>query len=79
MPCATRLGKKVSQFLEVPDVKKHRLALSEIVLNGSPPKISENDSTEQKDHAAANSGSPAVRVFRQGETITYKFLIIPDL
>lgn len=64
-----------SQFLEVPDAKKHRLALSGIIVNRASKKMVEEDTTEPKDYAVGGSGSPAQRVFRQGETITYKFLI----
>lgn len=50
-----------SQFIEIPDVNRGRLALSSITLG-----------TE-----AGNGvdGSPAVRVFRPGETLDYRYLI----
>jgi hypothetical protein len=65
-----------SQFIEVPDVRKHHLALSGIVLNGARPKISDRSTTEpQEEYSVASSGSPAVRVFRPGQTIAYSFVI----
>jgi VWFA-related protein len=65
-----------SQFLEVPDVGKHRLALSGIVLNGVRSKISASSTTgPEENYSLASSGSPAVRVFRPGQTITYSYVI----
>ncbi|HUJ21616.1 MAG TPA: hypothetical protein VLX58_08860, partial [Bryobacteraceae bacterium] len=65
-----------SQFLEVPDVRKHHLALSGIIVNSASAKTTEDGRIElQEDYAVGGSGSPALRVFRQGETISYRFLI----
>jgi hypothetical protein len=65
-----------SQFIAVPDVRKHHLALSGIVLSGVRPKSSDRSTAElHENYSVAGSGSPAVRVFRPGQTITYSYVI----
>lgn len=65
-----------SQFVEVPDVTKHQLALSGIVLNGAPPATSGASAAGQQENLAiAYSGSPAVRVFQRGQMVRYAYTI----
>ena len=65
-----------SQFIEVPDIRKHRLVLSGILLDEARPKTSvRNTAGTQEDYSIASSGSPAVRVFRLGQTIAYSYAI----
>jgi hypothetical protein len=65
-----------SQFIEVPDIRKHRLALSGIVLDEARPKTPDTNAAGAKeDYSIASSGSPAVRVFRTGQTIKYSYAI----
>ena len=73
---ASEKAGSASQFIDVPDVRKHRLALSGIVLNGVLPKTSDRSAAEPQDnYSVAGSASPAVRVFRPGQTITYSYVI----
>jgi len=65
-----------SQFVEVPDVRQHRLALSGIILNGARPKDSGAVAGQpEEQYGIAGAGTPAVRVFRPGETIRYAYVI----
>jgi hypothetical protein len=65
-----------SQFIEVPDLKKHHLALSGILLNGVQPNASaKTTANPQENSALASEGSPAVRIFRPGAIVSYKCLI----
>jgi VWFA-related protein len=65
-----------SQFMEIPDVRKHRLTLSGIVLKGVPRKASGKTTAEPPENAAlASEGSPAVRIFQPGAIISYECLI----
>jgi hypothetical protein len=52
------------QFIEVPDVKGGRLALSGIVLTTDPPSADDPN------------GSPAVRIFKQGSTLAYAYEVL---
>jgi VWFA-related protein len=58
-----RLGSAM-QFVEIPDVKGGRLALSGIVL------------TRDTRPADDTEGSPAVRIFRQGHTLAYAYEVL---
>jgi len=60
-----------SQFVDVPDMKKHRLELSGIFL--SVP--SDQAPTDQTDRNFDPANSAAVRHFRQGESMRYSFVI----
>jgi VWFA-related protein len=60
---STKLGSAM-QFIEVPDVKSGRMALSGIILS--------SDSSSSEDLR----GTPAVRVFRPGETFSYAYEIL---
>jgi hypothetical protein len=65
-----------SQFIDVPDVSKHQLALSGILLTGVDPKIPGERAAEPRgNYGVAGSGSPAVRIFRPGQTVTYSYVI----
>jgi len=52
------------QFVEVPDVKSGRLALSGIVITADPPVPDDPD------------GTPAVRIFRSGGAFSYAYEIL---
>jgi len=66
-----------SQFIEVPDMTKHHLALSGIVLNGGPPATSGTTMTRQQAEnlAIAYSSSPAVRTFHRGQQVRFTYTI----
>jgi VWFA-related protein len=68
-----------SQFIEVPDVEKGRLALSGIVLRNEPPHAAapaNSDHTEGHQEEADPQGTPAVRIFKPGTAITYGYQIL---
>jgi len=66
-----------SQFVEVPDLKKHRLELSGVFLNGASTQNSGTaGSAEQGTVSNVDPAtSAAVRKFRAGQTIRYSFVI----
>lgn len=75
-----------SQYVEVPDVKKGRLALSGIVIKSDDAKLAARpaasvpapEATPADGPAPPTSdpqGSPAVRRFRRGSTVDYGFYI----
>jgi VWFA-related protein len=78
-----RIG-SASQFIEVPDLKKNRLALSSLVLRGTNPNA-RGGSNAAVGAAAQTTGegleqgnaqaSPAVRHFRLGMLLNYGFYI----
>jgi VWFA-related protein len=74
-----RIG-SASQFIEVPDVKKDRLALSGLILRGYASRNTQpnadNPSADQEgiDKGAAEA-SPAVRRFHSGVYLNYAFFI----
>jgi hypothetical protein len=74
-----RIG-SASQFIEVPDVKKDRLALSGLILRGYATRNAQpnadNPSADQEgiDKGAAEA-SPAVRRFHSGMYLNYAFFI----
>ena len=74
-----RIG-SASQFIQVPDLKKDRLALSGLIVTGrsllgaAKEPNGSLSSTEEEQAVAVDSG-PAVRRFRQGATIDYGFII----
>jgi VWFA-related protein len=79
---ATERTGSASQFIEVPDVKKGRLALSSIVLKAAPPEMLKNlkqplvKTTEEEGKVEEYSeGNPAVRRFRRGDALTYGFQV----
>ena len=73
-----------SQFIEVPDVKKNRLALSGILISGMPPRLPQKNAgaaapeRENSDDSQAESdpfASAAVRQFKQGLIVVYSIAI----
>ncbi|HZH29393.1 MAG TPA: VWA domain-containing protein [Pyrinomonadaceae bacterium] len=72
-----------SQFIEVPDLKKNRLALSGLVvtgLKGAAPAAREANAVRPEDEGAGGNGaaslaSPAVRRFRQNSDLTFAYAI----
>ena len=82
-----RIG-SASQFIDVPDLKKNRLALSGLVLTGTSARRSTNAATPADISAVANpnqtaegagqenaDASPAVRHFKGGMFMDYAFII----
>lgn len=78
-----RIG-SASQFIEVPDLKKNRLALSSLVLRGTNPNAAkgsnaaDNSAAETADEGLEQGNaeaSPAVRHFRLGMQMSYGFYI----
>ncbi|HLQ77434.1 MAG TPA: hypothetical protein VK210_08770, partial [Terriglobia bacterium] len=71
-----RLG-SATQFVEVPDVKKGRLALSGIVMSADQlQKVGGGAFTEGAPIGTDPNGTPAVRVFKQDTTIAYGYQIL---
>ena len=73
-----------SQFIEVPDVKKNRLALSGILMSGMPPQLLQKNAGavapehENSDDSLAESdpyASAAVRQLKQGLVLVYSLAI----
>lgn len=80
---SSRVG-SVSQFVEVPDLKKNRLSLSGILLSGVTAAELKNDKPATPANAAAPGGevrendpasTAAVRQFRRGSALTYGLFI----
>ena len=71
-----------SQFIEVPDIDKGRLALSGIVLRseaGQRRAADQSPKMKPKDHSGGEAdpqGTPAVRIFKQGTAITYGYQVL---
>jgi hypothetical protein len=68
-----------SQFIEVPDIDKGRLALSGIVLRKEEPLPKVTDGQDHQEGAQAEAdpqGTPAVRIFKPGVAITYGYQIL---
>ena len=63
-----------SQFIEIPKVNKGSLAVSGIYLRARPSKKQEKG--EETPAAERILSSPAMRVFRPGEQLEYKFKIL---
>ncbi len=66
-----------SQFIEIPDVRKNRLALSGIILasNQSEAKATE-DRVEGMMEDSGSNGTAAVRVFKPGTPIAWAYQIL---
>ena len=76
-PSSQRVG-SASQFIEVPDVRKGKLAVSGIWISADPSQLKTKgqDQADTEDQARASSeGSPAVRVFHPGSAIVYTYQI----
>ncbi len=73
-----RIG-SASQFVEVPDLKKNRLAVSGIALKGDAPNTRPAADAPAADQEGIDKGnaeaSPAVRHFHNGMTMTYAFYV----
>ena len=77
-----RVG-SASQFIEVPDLKKNRLALSGILVRGMPLQVFQKDGSgsaqkEDTDDSVDESdpnASAAVRQFKQGLVMVYALVI----
>jgi len=68
-----------SQFIEVPDVKKDRLALSGLILRGYASRTTTGADNPSADQEGIDKGSaeasPAVRRFHTGMYLNYAFFI----
>ena len=82
---SSRVG-SASQFIEVPDIRKNRLTLSGIVLNGVSPQLYRKGESaaaatpDSSDDASAGEGadprsSAAVRQFKTGQVMVYAYHI----
>jgi len=69
-----KLG-SASEFVEVPDVKSGRLVLSGIVMTAARPETTASNGTPEDDRADIE-GTPAVRIFKAGSTISYAYEIL---
>jgi len=68
-----------SQFIQVPDIAKGRLALSGIVLRSEVAEAKTPPGTEHTEGQQTETdplGTPAVRIFKQGTAITYAYQIL---
>jgi hypothetical protein len=83
---ATERTGSASQFIEVPDLKRERLALSGLIVSGlrrgtaataaaSSEAKNAPDESAPGNGAAATLGSPAVRRFRQNSTLDFAYAI----
>jgi hypothetical protein len=71
-----RLG-SATQFVEIPDVKKGRLALSGIVMAAEQQqKTVGSEVAEGPPPGQDPNGTPAVRIFKQNSTIVYGYKIL---
>ena len=73
-----RIG-SASQFIDVPDVKKNRLALSGLILRGYANRTQSNPDSPSAEQEGIDKGnaeaSPAVRRFHSGMYLNYAFFI----
>jgi len=65
-----------SQFIEVPDVKKGKLALSGIVLSGDKAGDATTNAAEGAAAADDEKATPALRIFKPGAAIAYGYQIM---
>jgi VWFA-related protein len=69
-----KLG-SASQFVEVPDVKSGRLVLSGIVMTAAQQQNPAGESSAGDDREDID-GTPSVRIFKAGSTISYAYEIL---
>ena len=69
-----RIGSAV-QFIEVPDIKSGRLALSGIVMATRPAPQTTAESESAVRSRDTSNGAAAVRIFRQGAAVAYAYEI----
>jgi VWFA-related protein len=73
---ATERVGSASQFVEVPDLKKDRIALSGIVMNGVSQSAAQAVAAAKEGAVeAGGSGSPAVRRFRRRDVVDYACIV----
>lgn len=65
-----------SQFVEVPDLKRKRLAVSGILMRQQqlPPAVGTQDTTQSV--ALDPKGNEAIRIFKPGEKVSWEFQIL---
>lgn len=64
-----------SQFLEVPELQKGKLALSGIVMSGASRKAPAEDSELEEDEWQDPDATPAVRRFHANSSVAYAFAV----
>jgi VWFA-related protein len=73
-----------TQFIEVPDIKKNRLTLSGLILNGISQQVYENgtqklttpgDNSDDVNAVADPQAGPAIRKFKSGTVLLYGYQI----
>ncbi len=69
-----RIG-SASQFIEVPDIQRRRIALSGIIMNGVHAKDSYDEDAANKPYEIAQPGTAAMRIFHAGEKISFAYVI----
>jgi VWFA-related protein len=69
-----RIG-SASQFIEVPDVSKGRLTLTSMLVR-ERQNVAQVEGAEGQVAAPDPDGTPAVRIFKQGQTLIYGYLIL---
>jgi VWFA-related protein len=65
-----------TQFVEVPDVKSGRLALSGIALTGQQTPTANGNAAEGQVEEGDPNATPAVRIFKPGTPIVYAYEIL---
>jgi len=70
-----RIG-SASQFIEVPDVSKGRLTLTSMLVRERQAVAPAAEGAEGQIAAPDPDATPAVRIFKQGETVLYGYLIL---
>ncbi|MDX6614035.1 MAG: hypothetical protein QOD75_3221 [Blastocatellia bacterium] len=63
------------EFVEVPDLEKHYLALSGIVVSGREASSNNGSAGENEGVTLSTSNGPAIRRFRRGMMLDYGFVI----
>src|SRR4030095_7065037 len=72
---SSKIG-SATQFIEIPDVKSGKLALSGIVMTAQQSAPSNTEAAEGVLNATDPNSAPAVRVFKQGANLVYAYEIL---
>ena len=70
----TRIG-SANQFIEVPDLKKPRMVISDIILQNVEPQKGQNDAVAPDDSASDYLLNTALRQFKSGSALFYNTTI----
>lgn len=63
------------EFVEIPDLEKHYLSLSGLVVSGRQANRNSGNAAPQDEPSLAAANGPAVRRFQRGMTLDYGFVI----